>query len=139
MRKGMDKLALVGFSLAAAVVSTTGLRAHTDDSVYQPECTVTANDTLRIRSGSQDLRVTTSDSLADPVTASFDMASKITVSNVVREAETNAHRLTLDATEAVAGQWKLTLRSGMTECTGNVNVAGAPTDTTRDTTTARRP
>lgn len=138
MRKGMDKLALVGFSLAAAAISTSGLRAHSDTPTVD-ECTVTATDTLRIRSGSQDLRVTTSDSLADPVTASFDMASKITVSNVVREAETNAHRLTLDATEAVAGDWKLTLRSGMTECTGNVTVAGAPADTTRDTTTTRRP
>jgi hypothetical protein len=130
MRKGMDKLALVGFSLAAAAIATSGLSAHATTPTPR-ECTVTANDTLRIRSGSQDLKVTTSDSLADPVTASFDMASKITVSNVVREAETNAHRLTLDATEAVAGSWKLTLRSGMTECTGNVTVAAAAPDTTR--------
>jgi hypothetical protein len=128
MRKGMDKLVLVGLSIAAAAASTSGLRAH-DAAPYAGECTVTSTDTLRIRSGEQDLTVSTSDSLADPVTASFDMASKITVSNVTREAATNTHRLTLDATEAVAGDWKLTLRSGETECTGNVSVAAA-TDTT---------
>lgn len=125
MRKGMDKLVLVGLSLAAAAASTSGLRAHPAAPLAVNECTVTVNDSIKVRSGTQDLKVTTSDSLADPVTASFDMASKLTVSNVIREAETNAHRLTLDATEAVAGSWKLTLRSGMTECTGNVTVAAA--------------
>lgn len=128
MRKGMDKLALVGLSLAAAVASTTGLRAHTASPAVA-ECTVTATDTVKVRAGSQDIKISTSDSLADPVTASFDMASKITVSNVTREMGANSHRLTLDATEATAGDWKLTLRSGQTECTGNVTVA-ASTDTT---------
>jgi hypothetical protein len=129
MRKGMDKLVLIGLSLAAAAASTSGLQASS--AAPSNECTVTSTDTLRIRSGSQDLKITTSDSLADPVTASFDMASKVTVSNVTRETGTNSHKLTVDATEAVAGDWKLTLRSGMTECTGNVSVAAAKDSTQR--------
>lgn len=129
MRKGTDKLLLMAAAFAGATaLSVTGLHADAND--LRSECTVTAKDTIVVRSGSQDYRVTTSDSLADPVTASFDMGSKITISNVIREAETNAHRLTLDATEAVPGEWKLTLRSGMTECTGNVTVRGSA-DTTR--------
>ncbi|HVH39143.1 MAG TPA: hypothetical protein VM764_03890 [Gemmatimonadaceae bacterium] len=130
MRKGINKLAFLGLTIAAATAATTnGARAY-DGAPAVSACEITAKDTLRIRSGTQDYTVMTSDSLADPVTASFDMASKITVSNVVREAATNTHRLTLDASEAVPGDWKLTLRSGMTECTGNVTVA-ASADTAR--------
>lgn len=135
MHKGI-KGKLVGLSLVAATIAATTAATATrqaEPSTPRPwrECKVTTTDSIPVRSGSQDLRVTISEDLPDPVTASFDPAAKVTVSSVTREPMMNTFRVSLDATEAVAGNWKLTLGSGAELCTGNVKVGTTPPDSTR--------
>jgi len=126
MRKGTDKLLFMAAAFAGVTgLSVNALHADADSRRSRTECTVSVRDTIVVRSGTQDLQVSTTDSLADPVTGSIDMGAKITISAVTREAETNTHRLTIDATEAVPGDWKVTLRSGMIECAGTATVKGS--------------
>ncbi len=128
MHKGI-KGRVVGLSIAAAMIATTtAMQADTTAPRVWDQCKVTTTDSIPIRSGSQDIRVTVDEELADPVTAEFEEDAKITVSSVTREPMMNTLRVSLDATEAVAGEYELTLRSGDTECTGTVKVGRTAPD-----------
>jgi len=92
------------------------------------ECKLKVEAPLVVRTGEQELTLKAPETLGDSVQAQFEDEAKIKVAEVLREGDTI--KLRVDASEAPLGEWELTLRSGTTECKGDVRVA-TPDSSTR--------
>ncbi len=122
MRSNISK-AVAGLTLAAGTFAlATAL--HADPAVVPAsECTVSTEQSILVRAGDQELTVTLSEALGDSLTAQFAEESKITVKSVGAADESQAVKLVVDASNAVPGDWALTVRRNATACAGTVKVA----------------
>lgn len=121
-----------GLVLAAATAATaTALDARQQRVSLPLECELTLDaETLPIRAEPFDVRAHFTQAVGDTLSVRFAEESRVTVVAVVRasEEEPNALRVTVNTSEAQAGQWPVTLHGEAGECTGTATVA--PVDPT---------
>lgn len=108
------------FAAAAILVGGSSLQAESAAPIGA-ECTVTAIGDLKVGGGEQELKITASEAIGDGATASFPEDAKIKVNSITAGVD-GSMTLKVDASEATAGTYELTLRAGATECTGDVKV-----------------
>lgn len=90
-------------------------------------CTAFIDDEIRIRKPHVQVLVTYTQDIGAPIAASISRGAKIEVvdANGLAGNQAISRWLALNTTNAVAGQWKLTVQGETRSCTGNLNV-GAP-------------
>jgi hypothetical protein len=82
-------------------------------------------DVAAIHAGAPSLSVqaSLSSAIGDSVTASFPMASKIEVVNVMPSPTAKSLQLTLNTTDAAPGDYTVSFKGTKGECSGKVKVA----------------
>jgi hypothetical protein len=93
-------------------------------SLSTAACSITL-DVASIHAGAPSLAVqaSLSNAIGDSITASFPMASKIEVVNVMPSAAAKSVQLTLNTTDASPGDYTVSLKGTKGECRGKVKVA----------------
>lgn len=125
-----------GIGLVVAVVFATNA-ATTDRAPVAPlsECEITVEaESVPVRPDSVVLRLVYSEPIGEELVAQLEEESGVRVVKVEREStEPLAVRVTLNTSEAKAGEWNISLKGENGECRGKVKVA-APEDTPPDGT-----
>jgi hypothetical protein len=109
----------------AAPATKTGTAAGSvASSLGASACTITINGAA-VRAGAAEVTVdaSLSSAIGDSISASFPMASKISVLSVAPADPANTVRLTLNASAAAPGEYTVSLKGTKGECSGKVKVA----------------
>lgn len=130
MRKALGGGLAAGLALTgAAFWMATSVEARAVSSP-DSECTVTSSvETIPVQAEPVAVQLRHTEPVGDSATVSFAEESKVAVLSVGREEndEENTLRAQLNTSEAVAGEWAVSVRGTAGECTGTVNVGPAPT------------
>jgi len=115
--------------LLLAGVTALHARPATDASVALCELVI-ADETVPVQAEPVVLSVRHSASFGDTLTARLPAESRVRVLRVVNvgKVEPQTLRITLNTTEAVAGEYELVVDDGQAECIGTIRVAPQPVD-----------
>src|SRR5690606_11475306 len=123
---GVSKAA--GIGLVVAVVFATNA-ATTDRAPVAPlsECEITVEaESVPVRPDSVVLRMVYSEPIGEELVAQLEEDSGVRVVKVEQEStEPLTLKLTLNTSEAKAGEWTISVKGEQGECTGKLKVAAA--------------
>jgi hypothetical protein len=112
---------------ATATAKTPAAKTAAGTLAPAGACTINVDATKPVQPAPTPLilQATTTSAVGDSISASFPAASKITVVGVKPGAAPNSLELTLDASQAVPGEWPISLKGSAGECTGKLKVEAA--------------
>lgn len=86
-----------------------------------------ANDSIKVSAEPVSLRASLSDAVGDSVSATLQQESKASVVSIGHPApaEPNSLEITLNTSQAVPGDWSLSVKGTTGECTGKVKITAA--------------
>jgi len=127
MRKSIHARLAVGLAVVAAYTWTAReLHAALPSEPAPVACTVTFDGaSIAVSSEPFAVHARYSEAIGDSLSAEFQPESKIAVLGVASEenARPQSVRMMLNTSEAVAGEWTVTLKGTGGSCTGEVSVA----------------
>jgi hypothetical protein len=131
--RGFEGRIGLGLGLSLALLWTaTGLQARQPAEGMPLECEVTVGlEQIPIQADPVTVPVQYTDELGEAVTAILPEESGVAVTGVGRDEtdEANVLRLVLDTSEAIAGEWPVTLLSGDRECRGVARIGSPEAET----------
>ncbi|HEY0931292.1 MAG TPA: hypothetical protein VGE27_15325 [Gemmatimonas sp.] len=114
-----------GLSIAAIVLTTSVGAKPAPVPPIKAACSATVSQAVSVRPGEQEVTVTLSEELMEQPKADVARESNLKVSSVTKGADNKNYTLKVDASNAAAGAWALTLTAGATTCAGEVKVTPA--------------
>lgn len=117
---------LVAVLMLGAVAAPFVVTAKSAQAEPVLACSVKlANDSVPVRPTPVAVRASLTEAIGDSVSATLDQESKASIVSVGKADAPNALELTLNTSQAVPGEWNLSLKGTSGECTGKVKIIPA--------------